>query len=416
MALAGFIFIIGTIWDAITDPLIGMWSDKTQTKPGKFRLVPIHGRRLPFVFWGSIFMIFTSILFWYPPIPKTHFLNFLYGSALLCLHWTAFTITVVPLCALGPEIARSERARLRLGTWFSIGMIVGLALANVLPGVLISVLDPARANGEFSAVGYRRVAIIFSLVSFALFQLPVWFIRERYDSDAHDIEHAAWLSGALDAARNFPFVIYCAAFFLFTVGFLAVQNALPYFAQLGLGGDESLMTVLMAPFIVACLAFIGIVPKLTKLLHTKWMTFIAFLIITSGLPLMYPLAHMETSTTVKTILGGALFAYCGIAQAIMYVMMVPMLGEIMDFDELRSGQRREALYNGFHGFIMKGAIAFAILLSTQSMRFFGNSVEEPTGVFLVGPFGALFTFLGMIVILFYPILNVAKGEESEDTQ
>ena len=70
VALAGFIFIIGTIWDAITDPLIGMWSDKTQTKPGKLRLIPIHGRRLPFVFWGSILMIFTSILFWYPPHPQ----------------------------------------------------------------------------------------------------------------------------------------------------------------------------------------------------------------------------------------------------------------------------------------------------------------------------------------------------------
>ncbi len=597
VSLAGMIFIVGTIWDSITDPLIGMWSDKTRTRPGWLRVFPISGRRRPFIFWGSLFMVFTSVLYWYPPVQGESTANFVYGCVLLCLHWTVFTITVVPLTSLGPEIARSEEARVSLGIWTAVGMIVGLAMAIVLPGEMITRLDPervessialnapesglddglaqairailpedmkeptalsaslppmprgfedamrvtqsegavsvlftgplfealdeayhepavsaalpealqgsfefihlpdalavvfpdgpldhkaetglraalglalgskaleriviehdaastrfslsdglvrqlnaqylgtlaqgavppalgeqlriTRTEGTFSAAGYQRVALIFALIAFVLYQVPVWLVRERYDSEQRKEAPVSWLRGMRDAARNYPFVVYCFSYFLFTLGFLAAQNALPYFAELGLGGDEGTVTILMIPFILTCIVFFVVVPPLTKRLHTKYMTFLAFLIITTGLPWMYVIAKSDLAPGPKMFFGALLFGYCGIAQSIIYVMMTPMLGECIDYDELRSGQRREALYNGLHGLATKMAIAFAILLSTQSMSRLGNSVENPVGVFLVGPFAALFTLLGLVAILFYPILDVARNphKESED--
>ncbi|HEO70247.1 MAG TPA: hypothetical protein ENN80_03225, partial [Candidatus Hydrogenedentes bacterium] len=146
IALVGVLFFIGTVWDAITDPLVGIWSDRTRTRPGRLRLLPIRGRRRPFIFWGSIGLVVTSIAFWYPPIDATSKLNFAYGAVLLCLHWGVFTITVVPLTSLGPEIARSESARVNLGVWTAVGMICGLAMAIVLPGILIVQFDPARVD------------------------------------------------------------------------------------------------------------------------------------------------------------------------------------------------------------------------------------------------------------------------------
>ncbi len=597
VSLAGMIFIVGTIWDSITDPLVGMWSDKTRTRPGRLRVFRISGRRRPFIFWGSLFMVFTSVLYWYPPVQGESTANFVYGCVLLCLHWTVFTVTVVPLTSLGPEIARSEAARVSLGIWTAVGMIVGLAMAIVLPGEMITRLDPervessialavpesslevgeaglaqairailpedmkeraalsasvpavprdlademrvaqsdgavsvvfsgalfealdaayhepavsaalpealqgtfefihlpdalavvfpdgplaaeaeaglreglelalgpkalerfdiehdaastrfslpdglvrqlnaqylgtlaqgavppalgeqlriTRTEGTFSAAGYQRVALIFALIAFVLYQVPVWLVRERYDSEGRTEAPVSWLRGMRDAARNYPFVIYCFSYFLFTLGFLAAQNALPYFAELGLGGDEGTVTILMIPFILMCVVFFVVVPPLTKRLHTKYMTFLAFLIITTGLPWMYVIAWMDVDPKLKMLLGAVLFGYCGIAQSIIYVMMTPMLGECIDYDELRSGQRREALYNGLHGLATKMAIAFAILLSTQSMSRLGNSVENPSGVFLVGPFAALFTLLGLVAILFYPILDVARGPDKK---
>lgn len=629
ISIVGYIFIIGTIWDAFSSPIVGVISDKTPTRPGRWRIIPIYGRRRPYIFFGALLMVFTMISFWYPPIQAPSIINFLYATFILCTHWTLFSITVIPLNALGPEIARSEPARIALGTWTAVGMIVGLAFANALPGILIAKLDPARVEshlsiettiqtapddliknwfsqlkitnlsktdikitgnsieikgatleqikeslinnrilsliksggvkdiqrlprksfwaykiaGEnierniefvkkelfallipyaeeilgvqkeqaknilifqsklieqikkenitsdfitnpnvkikinndlliieldnnsidfdalvstllkiaidknlttphwaentvvitkplaagiakievqeslkqlgniskitwveesFSPVGYRRVALIFSIASLILFLLPVAFIRERYDSEAIQSEPLPWGEGLKDAFKNIPFLIYAASFFLFTIGFLAVQRVLPYWVELGLDGDESTITFLLIPFILVAVASYAVIPKLAKYMHMKWFMFIALGIIASGMPFLYVIGKANFEPLSKTIAGMLLFGYCGIGQAIIYVMMIPMLGDIIDYDESFSGQRREAVYNGLSAFIWKASMAGSILLASQSMHYWGNSIENFTGVLLVGPFAGLFGFLGMILITLYP--------------
>ncbi len=635
IGLVGYIFIIGTFWDALSSPLVGALSDKTPTRPGRWRIIPIYGRRRPYIFFGALLMIFTMTGFWFPPVGHTSVLNFVYGTILLCAHWTLFSVAVIPLNALGPEIARSESARVALGTWTAIGMIVGLALANALPGVLISELDPARveshlnvvlntkqtsntsheevkewlqsweikdipmeemtygnqistfyiqgplfeelqtksitqtidtifrrlniseyqklprkaflalqvstpwntqdlsdklrsevyeylksstskfidiqnegnkiyvhsrllegiedkdliekvfknkelslqgetltiisatpfsddeitklresillstlkknlivstsfdsqntvvifskslssvlalagiqnslsksniANVEwvgesFSPTGYRRVATVFAIISFILFLLPVLFIRERYDSEAIQSEPLPWGQGLKDALRNKPFMIYAWSFFLFTIGFLAVQRVLPYWAELGLDGDESTITFLLIPFIIVAILSYALIPIVAKYLHMKWLMFIALGIIASGMPFLYVIGKLNVDFTLRTLMGMALFGYCGIGQAIIYVMMIPMLGDIIDYDEKFSGERREAVYNGLSAFIWKASMAGSIWLASQSMSWWGNSIEQYTGVLLVGPFAGIFGLLGMILISFYP--------------
>ncbi len=431
VGLVGFIFIIGTIWDAITDPLIGAWSDKTKTRPGRLRLLSIRGRRLPFIFWGSILMTFTAVAFWYPPVEETSVINFIYGTVLLCLHWAFFTVTVVPLISLGPEIARSEAARVRIGTWIAVGMLVGLALAAVMPGMLIVMLDPARqqdaavtselvataplgevvgldaaeastSEPKYSPAGYRRLALLLALISLVMFQFPVWMITERYDSDAVPDEKHDFLPGFMDAVRNGPFVIYAASFFFFTVGFLAAQRALPYWAELGLGGSEDTVTFMMAPFLLLAVLSYFFIPIAARYLHVKWMLFTALFIIASGMPFMYVIGAADMDNSVKMTLGMVLFGYCGIGQGIIYVMMTSMMGEIIVYDERRSGKRREALYNGLSGVAWKASMAGSVFIATQSMNRWGNAVDDYTGELLVGPIAGFFAFIGLIIICFYP--------------
>ncbi len=648
VGLVGIIFICGTIVDAAGSPLIGMLSDKTPTRPGRLRLVPIPGRRLPYIFWGSLLMIVTMIGFWFPPVEGTSVLNLVYGTVLLCAHWVLFSLAVVPLNALGPEIARSERARVAIGTWTAVGLILGLALANALPGVLIAKLDPGRVEGSlslelagpeaesgaeravrrmlppeeagafrlagapdvelsrpggdrlvvalrgalggrvaaqaeaaalgdafppslagayapvsrkawsgaefsgagpdaaavegilaglvpavrrvlepaaqteadsnvfsvswptalaermdaarlgaalaavpgvsgtmraecggggvrveppmgvrpagevgaaildavaaeavranvilmdgtpprtvaftkalraaltharlmewagpgvrvdrveesFSPAGYRRVAVIFAFLSFALFLLPVLLIRERYDSEAVQSEPVPHGRALLDALRNKPFIIYAASFFFFTIGFLAVQRALPYWAELGLDGDEGTITMLLVPFIVVAIASYAVIPFVARFVHMKWLMFTALLIIATGMPCMWLIGVSDADFATRQLWGMILFGYCGVGQALIYVMMVPMMGDIIDHDERLSGERREALYNGLSAFIWKASMAGSILLASQSMSIWGNSVERHTGVLLVGPFAGLFGLLGMGIIALYPV-------------
>lgn len=406
VALVGYIFIIGATWDAFTGPLIGMWSDRTRTRRGRFAFLAPAGRRRPFIFWGSIVMMATSVAFWFPPVAQTSFVNFLYGTLLLCLHWTVFGLAYTPLTALGPEIARSEEARVRIGVWTAVGLILGLALAAALPGKLIVLLDPARIADTHSAIGYRRLAAILAFVSFVLFQFPVWLIKERYDSEAVTSEQLPSFSGFRDAFRNRLFLIYTLAFLLFNVGFLAVQRVLPYWVELSLSGDEGMVTDLLLPFIAMAVIAIGCVSFVSRVLHKKWVMAIALLIIATGLPSIYFLGVSDIPVETKQLLAKIVFGYCGIGQGFMYAMLTPMLGEIIDYDETLSGQRREALYNGLSGFVWKAAMGGSILLATQSMNCFGNSPGHALGVLAVGPIAGFFGFLGMLAIIRYPVLHI----------
>jgi len=405
------IFFIGTLWDAVTDPLIGSWSDKTKTTPGVFRYFRMRGRRRPFIFYGSILLMLPAIAFWFPPVEETSMANLAYGTILLCLHWTMFTIVYIPLNALAPEIARSERARISMGTYVAVGMILGLAMAAVLPGELIVWLDPARTEDSFSAMGYRRLAASMAVLSLLLFQLPVWLVRERYDSESAPRQHAPVLRSYLDACRNRAFVVYALAFFCFTSGFLAAQRALPYWAELGLGGDEGTVTILMLPFILTALLSLAVIPALARRLHVKWMIILAFFIIATGLPCMYLIGAANVTSSTKVVLGALLFAYCGIGQGIMYVMITPILGEAIDYDEQRSGERREALYNGLSGFTWKASMGTAIAIASMSMHTWGNSPEHGTGVLLVGPIAGVFAVLGLASMLFYPKLHLTRQDK-----
>lgn len=403
VGLVGAIFVLGTIWDGIANPVAGAWSDMVPPEPGRRRFPRISGRRRPFIFWGAVGMLLTFNLFWFPPVPRESWWNLVYGACMLCAHNTLFALVSVPLLALGPEIARTNKARVALGTFSAIGMILGLALANALPGEIIT-----RMGSEGDPWAYRKTAAIFSIIATASLLLPVLFVRERFDAKTEQLASDFW-SGFRDALANKPFLIYTAAYFFFSAGFLAVQRVLPNWAAVGLHGNEATVTKMLMPFLVTALLSAPLVNVLCRFLHMKWVTFLSFMIITTGLPTMY---FIGTSTSlsddVKTQLGYLLFAYTGIGQGIMYVVQQPMIGEIVDYDERLFGQRREALFNGLANICWKLSMAVSILVASQSMNLFGNSAENPLGIYLVGPIAGIFGLLGAITILAYPVLHVTR--------
>ncbi len=432
IGLSAWIFIAGRVTDFIIDPLIGAWSDKTPTRPGRWRILPIAGRRRPFLFYGAFLTLVTSIATWYPPVPETSIVNFIYGTAIISLHWVFFGLCFIGLQSLGPEIARSPEGRTEIGMWTAWGLAVGLAIAYIVPGILIESLDPARhaVPPSESPVGFQRMAIIMSIVSLVLFLLPVWLVRERFDSERTP-QTTPGLRTIYEAFFNRPFLMYFGVYFFFQLGQLATQRVLPYWAQIGLGGNEATVSAMMMPFMLMVFAVFPFIPALSRRFKLKWLMFACVAILTSGFPPMYFLAVWEPSTTVasspvldwwmrlaqventtaglKTFLGALMFAWSGIGQGLFYALLIPMLGEIIDMDERRSGERREAVYNGLQGAAIKSAQAIAILISNLSMQAWGNSVADPDGIYYVPLIATGFGIIALGLIAIYPVYSTAKG-------
>ncbi|NIA13176.1 MAG: MFS transporter [Nitrospiraceae bacterium] len=408
LGLMGAIFFVGMLFDAVTDPLVGFWSDHTRARAGWGRLVPIPGRRRPFMFWGSILMVATGVAFWHPPVHGETYTNFLFATAVMCLHWLFFTMYMVPFNSLGPEIARSEHGRAKLGTFYAMGMMIGITITAVAPGMMIDILDPARSADPpaFSAVGYQRTAMILVLVAFVLLQAPVWCLRERYRS-SKDEKRLPMRQSLRAALTNKLFLMWFAVSALFSMGFLATQKVLPYWVELVLEGDESTVSYVMIPFVVAALVALPLMPLVTKRVHTKWIWFTVTAGVTFLLPLLFVLAVAPLSLHVKTVFSCVMFAMVGIAQGVLFMLYTPLMGQIIDLDERRTGVRHEGIYIGLSGIAWKLAQALASYVVAVPMALWGNSPEAPMGVLVVGPIAAVFALMGLVVLWFYPVV----GEE-----
>ncbi len=406
VGLVAIIFIAGRLFDIITDSFIGVFSDRTRQEPGRYRIIPIHGRRRPYIFWGSILMTFTGIAFWFPPVDQTSYINLAYGTILMSLHWGLYTLAYIPILALGLDFARDEATRIRLGAWIAVGMILGIVVAAIVPGILIEILDPARQvmEGEtvqYSAVGYQRVAILFSLVSLTTFQIFLWLVKERPTAPV-DSGQGNVLRELLNALRLPKFRLYLIIFFLFYIGVLTNQRAMPYFAELALEGDEGTVTLLGIPFIISCLGAALLCPLLLKRMSINVLMAVAIATIGLSLPFLYGVAIMTGEVALKLKLSIFIYGLNGIGLGFMYVLVTPLMGDLIDGYYKRFGQRKEAVFNALHAMMVKFAQVFGILIATQCMSNFGNSPETPTGVFLVAPIGGVFCIIALILALRYP--------------
>jgi GPH family glycoside/pentoside/hexuronide:cation symporter len=400
IGLVGTMFIIGAIWEGLTNPIVGALSDRTPPRP-KLRWLRVSGRRRPFIFWGSVLMMFSLVAVWYPPVGETSSTNFYYGVVMLCCHWLFFSMTSIPILALAPEVATTTESRVKLGIWVAVGSILGIAIANALSGEFLVALSP-EGSTQATPEGYRKLAVIYAVAAFGTFQFLVWTVRERYNEHSTQQHKAPLKSEMRDVARNRPFIIYCIVFILFYTGIMGAQRSLPYWSEVGLGGNEGTITMLLLPFILACLLTYPFVPLLTRRLGIKWTVFLSILIVTVSLPLMYPIALSDAPSSTKILWGAALFGITGVGQGISFVMLTPLVGEIVDYDAYYSGEKREALYNGLTHLSWKVGQAGAVLMATQSMNLLGNNAQQPLGIFLIGPIAGLCGLGACVAMLFYP--------------
>ena len=158
-SLAGLALALALVVDAVTDPLVGVWSDRTRTR---------WGRRHPFMY-ASIIPFSASIYFilqpMHEPSQQALFVQLLFLAIAVRVSMTLFD---VPRAALGPELTKNyDQRTLLVGIstafgWFGGAGLSALALAMLFP-------ETAEYSGSRAALnpdGYRNMAWIAALAIF----------------------------------------------------------------------------------------------------------------------------------------------------------------------------------------------------------------------------------------------------------
>ena len=394
------VLLIGGIWDAINDPLIGVYADKVRTR---------WGRRRPFFLFGAIpFGLFFILLWWVPPFESQAALC-AYYSLVYILFDTSYTIVAVPYSALTPELTPDYNERTSLnGYRMVVSVIAGLVAAVAMPFFVEQVVEKQSA--------YLSVAVVFGILAIVPYFLLFFFIKEKFQNVSPD--NFNLFKGFQLSWKNKPFR-YAAG--IYTTAWVSVSLAgalFQYYLTFWLRIPDQ-VDVILGMLMISTLVFIPLIVFLAKkygkqnayLLAVGW-----WILVMVSLFLLPP----GFSPIIYFLIIGA-----GVGVAAAHVIPASIIPDVIDQDQLTTGYHREATYYGFIVFIQKSGSAAALALMQMVLAFSGYrippdpslplAVVQPEAALwairaLIGPFCALLLGGSMLLAWKYPINREQHAE------
>ncbi len=407
--LASFATLIGILWDAFNDPLIGHLSDKL--KNGRF------GKRRTFLVFGAIpFGLGFMFLWWAPPF-ENRFLVFAIVTFAFMLADTFQSIVSVPYYSLTPEITPNYNERTALTSY---RMLFNLLSSLVVAVVAPIIVNSAVANGATAQQGYITVSAIFGASAVIPLLLIGFLIKEQ--EFEQEVEQPPMLEVLKTAWENVPFRFATGIFMLNWMTFDLIALMLPFFltywvAEGNLLGQANLFGINLAlesavlgVLLITAVFTLPIWNAISKRVGKRYayMSALAF----------WTIVQLSVFTIGPGQVNGTLLIafLAGIGASAAHVLPDAIFPDVMEWDELRIGQRFEGIYYGVKNFSRKLTGAFSTFIALQVLGWFGylNPTEGAT-VFtqpqsalnairiLTGPIGAIMLVSAIIVTYFYPL-------------
>jgi GPH family glycoside/pentoside/hexuronide:cation symporter len=385
----GILLVVARVFDAVTDPLLGFLSDRTRTPFGRRRPY-IAGAAVPLA--ASVYLLFT------PPAGDPA-LATVWVGAWIFLMYAFWTAVVVPYESLGPEISFDYDERTALLGVREAFLIVGTLAGAVLPAVLRA--DPALpAGGEGERAMFRRLALLYGPLVVALCWWCVAATRERAPRPAE--AGPGLLGGYRQTLANRPFAILLAAYTVSAIGGALPATLIFYYVEYVLGSDQGSL-FLAIYFVVGFLClpgWIAIARRAGK--KPAWLA--AMAVNTGAFVGVFFLGPGQT-------LGyGVLVAVSGVGFGATLAIPSAMQADVIDYDELLSGTRREGQYIGLWSIAKKTASALGVGIALPILDWMGyrpNVAQSPEVVLALRTLYAAVpcacNVVSFVIALAYPI-------------
>ena len=385
----GILFMIYGIWNAINDPLIGYYMDK---------LRPKKGRRVPWIIYGTIPMTLGFIGLWWVPFNESESV-FLYGLIMLFLFDTGFTIVITAWSALYTEMYEDENERASV-----VAIKDSIAFLSSMIGVMIPSMI-AAALGSWAIAG-----LIMGLTIPITMYLSLLGTKERKEFQID--EPLPILKAFIESVSNKPFVISSITYALLDFCFGFTMMILPLYAKFILHIEEGMEGFAMIGVALGIICAIPLWWRIYSIKGPKFGLTLAMIVFCVG---MVPLFLAEDFISL-TVIG--LFPGIGISGVL---MTEPVISAAIDYDEIKTGKRREATFGGIGAFIARLSMilsAFALIV-VQLISGFDPSIEIQTPSALIGLrismsiVPALGLLIGLLIFKSYP-LNLTKFTEQQE--
>jgi GPH family glycoside/pentoside/hexuronide:cation symporter len=345
-------FTIFIVWNAVNDPILGFLQDRTRTK---------WGRRIPYLRFGAPIYSILFIIIWFPFAPAGSdfalFLNFL---IILYAFDTVYSLIGLITYSLPAEMAISSKARSNLMVYGAIASAMGTLLTFLIPDLLLTGADAPPL--EFFVITMIILGIVCGFVIF----ISSYFITEKkYTMDEESLSYKESLT---ETFKNKPFLIFEGSNFSWLVAQYILINGVFYYLDfvLELQGFMS-----MVPLILFFVMIFISVPFYSKLIdkYSLKKVFLFILILTGfTFILHFFIGWIFASAVIGMLL-------LGIGFGGYFVTNQLVIADVIDYDEVQTGKRRETSYSGVNALITKPAVSVGPVLFLWIINEFGFSNE-----------------------------------------
>jgi len=390
-AAMGAIFLVSRLWDAISDPVAGFLSDRTQTR---------LGRRRPWIAAAIIPVCGVYVMMWSPPAA-------LHGSALVAWmavgvigFYTAMTIFIVPHTALGAELTDAYHDRTRIFGYRHVIWTLGTVAAVGGMQLIIDSSSPREVAFQSS--------LVVALVTAALLLFAVVMLRERPDFQGRGGTNP--LHSYRDVWRNRHARLLLMIFLIENLGGATIGVLTFYVAKYVIMRPD-LTAYFIFAYMGASILFIGMWLPLSRRFGKTRLWLCSMLLTAGAFGGMFFLEKDSIYLISFLAMLGGTAAGCG-------AMIGPSIqADVIDFDEYETGQRKEGTYFAAWNFVFKSATGITIMATLSVLDFVGfePNVEQNEDVKFA--IIALYSLAPLVCYLIGALmLNSFSLDEAEHTR
>ena len=388
-ATISLILSITRLWDAFSDPAVGYFSDRTTSAAG---------RRRPWLLASAVPVAFVTYAMWNPPQGLDGALLVLWMAVAVTLWETAMTGFYVPYMALGSEVSMEHHDRTRVAGYRHVfGGLGNLSVIGCV-GLMTYSNEPRDTAQNLHLIGSCTAAI--------LMMLGIWKVREH--PGHRRLGARRFLSSLRGSIRN-PHLLRLVAIYFFDIAGVASVGLLGPFVAEYVVGQPSLIPQLMLVYSAASYLSTPFTVFLSRRAGKRqvWMLVLAMQI--AGF-----CAAFFADRGDAAYLLGCIFLI-GLGSTGGQVVGMSLLADAADFDEHRTGERREGFYYASINIARKLTFSILTLIVGFAMQYLigfeANAEQTPDTLFGLS---ALFAgipavaFLAAIGLLFR--FGLTEGE------